>query len=139
MLKSVTSSGHDSANVSGNVSANQMAPTTSGPSTQQAAMITISINGKDVEVKEGSTIIEAFYQNKLDIAYYCWHPGLSIAGVCRLCMVEIEGNPRLQIACNTTVTAGMKVNNASSKVKEAVKWGLDFHLINHPLDCPICD
>lgn len=131
MLKSVTSSGHDSANVSGNVSPNQMAPTNK--------MVTISINGKDVEVKEGSTIIEAFYQNKLDIAHYCWHPGLTIAGVCRLCMVEIEGNPRLQIACNTTVTPGMKVNNASAKVKEAVKWGLDFHLINHPLDCPICD
>ena len=54
-------------------------------------------------------------------------------------MVEIEGNPRLQIACNTAVTEGMVVNNASEKVREAVKWGLDFHLINHPLDCPICD
>ncbi len=102
-------------------------------------MVTITINGQDVEVKKGATIMEAFYQNKIDIAYYCWHPGLSIAGVCRLCMVEIEGNPRLQIACNTQVTPGMKVNNNSAKVKDAVKWGLDFHLINHPLDCPICD
>ena len=110
-----------------------------GFSSPSAKTLTISINGKEVEVKEGSTIIEAYYQNSVDIAHYCWHPGLSIAGVCRLCMVEIEGNPRLQIACNTTVTAGMKVNNASAKVKEAVKWGLDFHLINHPLDCPICD
>lgn len=105
----------------------------------QKKMVTITLNGKEVEVPEGSTIIEAFYQNKQDIAHYCWHPGLSIAGVCRLCMVEIEGNPRLQIACNTQVTPGMKVNNASAKVKDAVKWGLDFHLINHPLDCPICD
>ncbi|PIS10718.1 MAG: NADH dehydrogenase subunit [Bdellovibrio sp. CG10_big_fil_rev_8_21_14_0_10_47_8] len=54
-------------------------------------------------------------------------------------MVEIEGNPRLQIACNTMVTEGMKINNTSEKVKDAAKWGLDFHLINHPLDCPICD
>jgi NADH-quinone oxidoreductase subunit G len=54
-------------------------------------------------------------------------------------MVEIEGNPRLQIACNTQVTNGMVINNSSPKVKDAVKWGLDFHLINHPLDCPICD
>jgi NADH-quinone oxidoreductase subunit G len=54
-------------------------------------------------------------------------------------MVEIEGNPRLQIACNTVITEGMKINNTSEKVKEAVRWGLDFHLINHPLDCPICD
>lgn len=101
--------------------------------------VKIHINGREVEVKEGSTIIEAYAQNKIDIAHYCWHPGLSVAGVCRLCMVEIEGNPRLQIACNTPVTEGMKVNNASEKVKDAVKWGLDFHLINHPLDCPICD
>jgi NADH-quinone oxidoreductase subunit G len=54
-------------------------------------------------------------------------------------MVEIEGNPRLQIACNTVITEGMKINNTSEKVKEAVRWSLDFHLINHPLDCPICD
>jgi len=102
-------------------------------------IIKATINGTPVEVKEGTTIIEAFHHNQLDIAHYCWHPGLSIAGVCRLCMVEIEGNPRLQIACNTTITNGMVVNNNSDKVKDAVKWGLDFHLINHPLDCPICD
>ena len=90
-------------------------------------------------VKPGTTIIQAMTENSQRIAHYCWHPGLSIAGVCRLCMVEIEGNPRVQIACNTVVTEGMKINNTSEKVKDAVKWGLDFHLINHPLDCPICD
>lgn len=116
-----------------------MHSSTTHDSATQKKMVTITLNGKDVQVPEGSTIIEAFYQNKQDIAHYCWHPGLSIAGVCRLCMVEIEGNPRLQIACNTQVTPGMKVNNQSAKVKDAVKWGLDFHLINHPLDCPICD
>lgn len=98
-----------------------------------------TINGKEIEVKPGATIIEAMYQMDEPIAHYCYHPGLSVAGVCRLCMVEIEGNPRVQIACNTAVTEGMKVNNTSAKVKDAVKWGLDFHLINHPLDCPICD
>jgi NADH-quinone oxidoreductase subunit G len=98
-----------------------------------------TINGKEIEVKEGTTIIEAMMADGQRIAHYCWHPGLSVAGVCRLCMVEIEGNPRLQIACNTVVTEGMKVNNTSEKVKDAAKWGLDFHLINHPLDCPICD
>ncbi len=103
-----------------------------------------TINGKEVEVKEGATIIEAMYgksgnwpQGK--VAHYCWHPALSIAGACRLCMVKIEGNPKLQIACNTTVTEGMKINNTSPEVEDAAKWGLDFHLINHPLDCPICD
>lgn len=98
-----------------------------------------NINGQELEVKEGTTVIEAFKMIEDNIAHYCWHPGLSIAGVCRLCMVEIEGNPRLQIACNTVVQDGMVINNNSEKVKEAVKWGLDFHLINHPLDCPICD
>jgi NADH-quinone oxidoreductase subunit G len=98
-----------------------------------------TINGVELEVKAGTTIIEAMTQNKQRIAHYCWHPGLTVAGVCRLCMVEIEGNPRLQIACNTVVTEGMKINNTSAKVKDAAKWGLDFHLINHPLDCPICD
>lgn len=98
-----------------------------------------TINGKEIEVKEGTTIIQAMTENSQRIAHYCWHPGLSVAGVCRLCMVEIEGNPRVQIACNTVITEGMKVNNTSAKVKDAAKWGLDFHLINHPLDCPICD
>jgi NADH-quinone oxidoreductase subunit G len=92
-----------------------------------------------MEVAPGTTIIQAMKDHELEIAHYCWHPGLSIAGVCRLCMVEIDGNPRLQIACNTVVTDGMVINNVSPKVKETVKWGLDFHLINHPLDCPICD
>ncbi len=99
----------------------------------------ITVNGIEMEVKEGSTVIEAFKRSEQDIAHYCWHPGLSIAGVCRLCMIEVEGNPRLQIACNTTVTEGMKVSNQSEKVKDTVRWGMDFHLINHPLDCPICD
>ena len=103
-----------------------------------------TINGKELEVKDGTTIIEAMYGKKGEwpqgkVAHYCWHPGLSVAGVCRLCMVQVEGNPRLQIACNTVVTEGMKINNTSETVKDAAKWGMDFHLINHPLDCPICD
>ncbi len=103
------------------------------------SFIKCTINGVELEVKQGTTIIQAMHENHQKIAHYCWHPGLSIAGVCRLCMVEIAGNPRLQIACNTVVTEGMNINNNSAKVQEAVKWGLDFHLINHPLDCPVCD
>jgi NADH-quinone oxidoreductase subunit G len=98
-----------------------------------------TINGQAIEVKPGTTIIEAIKQLNQDIAHYCWHPGLSVAGVCRLCMVQIEGQPKLQIACNTVVAEGMVINNTSEPVKEAVRWGMDFHLINHPLDCPICD
>jgi NADH-quinone oxidoreductase subunit G len=98
-----------------------------------------TINGQTVEVPQGATIIEAFKKLDTDIAHYCWHPGLTVAGVCRLCMVDIEGMPKLQIACNTEVKDGMVISNQSEKVKEAVRWGMDFHLINHPLDCPICD
>lgn len=97
------------------------------------------INGQKVKVNEGSSIISAFMQVKKDIAHYCWHPGLSVAGACRLCMVEIKGNPKLQIACNTKVQKDMEISNQSEKVKNAVRWGLEYHLINHPLDCPICD
>ena len=99
----------------------------------------VKINGKEVEVAQGTTIIQAFKTAGIDICHYCWHPGLSVAGVCRLCMVQVEGMPKLQIACNTEVKDGMVINNTSEQVKDAVKWGLDFHLINHPLDCPICD
>jgi len=97
------------------------------------------INGIEVEVAAGTTIIEAMKKLNQEVAHYCWHPGLSVAGVCRLCMVQIEGMPKLQIACNTEVKDGMVINNTSEQVKDAVRWGLDFHLINHPLDCPICD
>ncbi len=97
------------------------------------------INGQGLEVREGTSIIEAFKTLGQDIAHYCWHPGLSVAGVCRLCMVDIEGRPKLEIACNTEVTEGMKISNQSERVRKAVRWGLEFHLINHPLDCPICD
>ncbi|MEQ1876299.1 MAG: 2Fe-2S iron-sulfur cluster-binding protein [Bdellovibrionia bacterium] len=98
-----------------------------------------TINGHEVEVHDGGTIMEAFQKQSQEIAYYCWHPGLSVAGACRMCMVEIEGNPKPQIACNTPVVEGMKISNKTEKVKDSVKWTLDFHLINHPLDCPICD
>ena len=98
-----------------------------------------TINGKEVEVKDGATIMDAYKTAGENIAHYCYHPGLSVAGVCRLCICDIEGNPRPQIACNTAVTEGMKVNNKSEKIKDGVKWVLDFHLINHPLDCPVCD
>jgi len=101
--------------------------------------IQCQINGVPVEVSEGTTIIQAIKKINQDIAHYCWHPGLSVAGVCRLCMVDIKGQNKLQIACNTKVQEGMVISNQTSKVKEAVRWGLEFHLINHPLDCPICD
>ena len=102
-------------------------------------LVNCQINGQNIKVPKGSSVISAFKENDLEIAHYCWHPGLSVAGVCRLCVVEIEGMDKLQIACNTKVKEGMKITNQSAKVKETVRWGMEFHLINHPLDCPICD
>ncbi len=102
-------------------------------------MLNCKVNGKEIKVKQGTLVIDAIKQADYDVAHYCYHPGLSVAGVCRLCMVKIGDNPRLQIACNTPVQEGMEISNEDEQVKDAVKWGLDFHLINHPLDCPICD
>lgn len=97
------------------------------------------INGIETEVAPGTTVIQAAQKLNIPIAHYCYHEGLSIAGACRMCMVEVEKNPKLQIACNLPVADGMVVRTDTPKVKENVKWILDFHLINHPLDCPICD
>lgn len=101
--------------------------------------VNIEINGKALTVPKGTTVMQAADEMNVSIPHFCWHPGLSVAGVCRFCMVKIDGVPKLQIACNTECLDGMKVDTLNSEVKEAHKWALEFHLINHPLDCPICD
>jgi NADH-quinone oxidoreductase subunit G len=102
-------------------------------------MPTIEIDGRAIEVADGLTVIQAADQLGVEIPHYCYHPGLSISGNCRMCLVEIEKMPKLQIACNTRVTDGMKVSTQSEKTKIAQKAVLEFLLINHPIDCPICD
>lgn len=101
--------------------------------------VTLTIDGTEVTVPKGTTIIQAAEKTGAEIPRFCWHPGLSVAGVCRFCMVKVEGMPKLQISCNTVCTEGMKVVTKDAEVKDAHKWALEFHLINHPLDCPICD
>lgn len=101
--------------------------------------IAITINEQEYTAEPGQTVMELAQQHDIYIPHFCWHPGLSVAGVCRFCMVEVEGRPKLEIACNLPVTEGMQVRTDSEQVKEAHKWALEFHLINHPLDCPICD
>jgi len=101
--------------------------------------IRLTINDKSVVAKPGMTVFQAAQTAGIFIPHYCYHPDLSIAGVCRMCMCEIEKNPRLQISCNTTVAEGMVVRTDTPKVKETVQSVLELHLINHPLDCPICD
>jgi NADH-quinone oxidoreductase subunit G len=100
---------------------------------------TVEIDGRKVEVADGHTVIQAADRAGIEIPHYCWHPGLPIAGNCRMCLVEIEKMPKLQIACNTRVTDGMVVHTTSEKTKVAQKSVLEFLLINHPIDCPVCD
>ncbi len=103
-------------------------------------MATITIDGKQVTVKDGITIIEAIDQaTQTDLPRYCYHPGLSIAGNCRICQVEVEKMPRTVIACNTRVAEGMVIHTQSAKAKESQQVVLEFLLANHPLDCPVCD
>ncbi|MFN8545648.1 MAG: molybdopterin-dependent oxidoreductase [Candidatus Binatia bacterium] len=102
-------------------------------------MPTVDIDGRCITVEDGVTVIQAAERLGIEIPHYCWHPGLSISGNCRMCLVEIEKQPKLQIACNTRVTDGMKVFTQSEKTKVAQKSVLEFLLLNHPIDCPICD
>lgn len=102
-------------------------------------MPTLTIDGREIEVPEGTTILQAALACGIEIPHYCYHPGLSIAGNCRICLVEIEKAPKPSISCNTVVTDGMVVHTQSEKVKQWQNGVMEFLLINHPLDCPICD
>ncbi len=99
----------------------------------------ITIDGRQLEVEAGKSVIEAARENGIDIPHYCWHPLLSVAGNCRMCLVEIEKMPKLAIACATQVAEGMVIHTTSPRVVNAREAVLEFLLINHPLDCPICD
>ncbi len=99
----------------------------------------LTIDGKEVQVPPGTNLIEAARQVGIEVPHYCYHPGLSIAGQCRLCMVDIEKAPRPTIGCNTMAADGMVVHTQTDRVLETRKSIMEFHLINHPLDCPVCD
>ncbi|HEU5324101.1 MAG TPA: 2Fe-2S iron-sulfur cluster-binding protein [Methylomirabilota bacterium] len=99
----------------------------------------LTIDGKEIEVPAGTNLIEAARRLGIEVPHYCYHPGLSIAGQCRLCMVDIDKTPRPTIACNTPAAEGMVVRTDTERVKETRRSIMEFHLINHPLDCPVCD
>jgi len=99
----------------------------------------ITIDGTEIEVEKGITVIQAAEKLGIEIPRYCYHPGLSIVGVCRICLVEIERMPKLQVACYTPVTDDMVVHTNTERVREARQAVLEFLLVNHPLDCPVCD
>ena len=102
-------------------------------------MVNLTVEGRPVTVPEGTTILEAAKTVGVLIPHYCYHPGLPIAGVCRMCLVEVEKAPKLAPSCATTVAEGQVVHVHSDKSLDARKGVLEMLLINHPLDCPICD
>jgi len=99
----------------------------------------LTIDGKEIEVAAGTRVIEAAKQAGIDVPYYCYHPGLSVAGNCRMCLVDIEKTPKLQIACHVQAAEGMVVKTNTEKVLKTRQHVLEFLLVNHPLDCPVCD
>jgi NADH-quinone oxidoreductase subunit G len=102
-------------------------------------LVTVTIEGTRIAVPKGTTIIEAAKQAGVLVPHYCYHPSLPSPGVCRMCLVEVEKQPKLAPACVTAVADGQVVHVNSPAAKEARKGVLEFLLINHPLDCPICD
>jgi NADH-quinone oxidoreductase subunit G len=101
--------------------------------------VKITIDGRELTVPKGRTVLEAALDNGIELPYYCFHPGLGVDGSCRVCIVKIEKIPKLQTSCSTVCTDGMVVRTSTPDVIEARAGVFEFLLINHPLDCPVCD
>src|SRR5262245_40351900 len=101
--------------------------------------VTVTIDGRAIVAEEGSTVLQVALDNGIEIPHFCYHPKLSIDGSCRMCQVKIERAPKLAIACNTPVAEGMVVDTQVAEVADARRGVMELLLINHPLDCPICD
>ena len=101
--------------------------------------ISSTSTSQEIEAPAGTTILNAALARGKEIPHFCYHPGLSIAGNCRMCLVEVEKAPKPAIACKTPIAEGMVVTTDSARIKEAQQAVMEFLLINHPLDCPICD
>src|SRR5262245_11574511 len=104
-----------------------------------APMVNLTIEGRKVSVPAGTSILEAAKVAGVLIPHYCYHPGLPVAGVCRMCLVDVEKAPKLMPSCATAAAEGQVVTVHNDKSLEARKGVLEMLLINHPLDCPICD
>ncbi len=102
-------------------------------------LVNLTIDGVPLSVPKGTLLVEAAKQIKQEIPVYCYHTKLGPAGLCRVCLVEVEGMPKLQIGCNTPVAEGMVVHTQNAKVNAGRGMVLELLLVNHPLDCPICD
>ena len=101
--------------------------------------VTLTIDGQQITVAKGKTVLQAAIEAGISVPYYCYHPGLVVDGSCRVCIVKIEKMPKLQTSCSTTCTDGMVVSTRDAETTAARAGVLEFLLVNHPLDCPVCD
>src|ERR1700689_1137904 len=101
--------------------------------------VTLTVDGKKITAPAGSLLIEACKRAGIEVPSFCYYPGLSLQGACRMCVVKVEKMPKLQTACTTVVTEGMIVSTSSDEVHQARKAMVEMLLGNHPLDCPVCD
>lgn len=102
-------------------------------------MATITVDGRKIEAKNGALLIDELFKNDINIPHFCYHPALGKDGNCRMCMVEIEGKKRPQIACDTPVSDDMVIRTKGENIERVKRSILELELINHPIDCPICD
>jgi NADH-quinone oxidoreductase subunit G len=105
----------------------------------ETKLVTLKINDRDVQVPQGTLVIEATRRIGTEVPSFCYYPGLSLQAACRMCLVEVEKMPKLQTACTLMATEGMVVRTNTDQVRGARKAMLEFLLTNHPLDCPVCD
>jgi len=101
--------------------------------------VTLTIDGRQVTVDKGKTVLQAAIESGISVPYYCYHPGIGIEGSCRVCIVKVEKMPKLQTSCSTIATEGMVVLTNSEEVVAARAGVFELLLVNHPLDCPVCD
>ncbi len=104
-----------------------------------AKRVKFKLNGREIEAEEGRLVIDAAKDVGVEIPHYCYHPALGNPGNCRMCVVEVAGAPKPQISCRTAVREGLDVQSDSAAAKRAQASALELHLVNHPLDCPVCD
>jgi NADH-quinone oxidoreductase subunit G len=102
-------------------------------------MVTLTIDGRQLSVPKGTSVLKAAIEAGIQVPYYCYHPGLGIDASCRVCLVKIEKMAKLQTSCSTPVAEGMVVHTQDAEAVEGRKGVFEFLLINHPLDCPVCD
>jgi NADH-quinone oxidoreductase subunit G len=101
--------------------------------------VTLTIDGRPITVAKGRTVLQAALEAGISVPYYCYHPGLGVDGSCRVCVVKVEKIPKLQTSCSTICADGMVVHTRDAEVEQARAGIFEFLLVNHPLDCPVCD